>query len=176
VFIYTGILPVLKNQSGAAMVIGHEIGHVLAGHSFDTLLFMLPLTLLVSWYFGNWASESLQYLLNLPKSRKCELEADWIGCHMVAASCFDLEEAERVFQRLCEAVGGDQLDDSLSTHPTFGKRLDLINEVTKSHPVQCLAGGCPNQRFDWPGYSFLSQRPVRQLGRMSNEQLQKCFE
>lgn len=32
VFVTTSILPVLKNKDGAAIVLGHEMGHVLAGN------------------------------------------------------------------------------------------------------------------------------------------------
>jgi len=32
VAVYTGILPVTKDETGLAMVLGHEIGHVVAGH------------------------------------------------------------------------------------------------------------------------------------------------
>lgn len=35
VFFYTGILPVLENDSGVAMVMSHEMGHTLAGHCFS---------------------------------------------------------------------------------------------------------------------------------------------
>jgi predicted Zn-dependent protease len=37
VFVTTGIVPVLKNKDGAAMVLGHEIGHALAGTDFAIL-------------------------------------------------------------------------------------------------------------------------------------------
>src|SRR5690606_27027893 len=34
---YTGILPVCKNETGVAVVMGHEVSHALAGHSAEQM-------------------------------------------------------------------------------------------------------------------------------------------
>lgn len=51
--IQVGILPIFANHSGAAMVIGHEIGHVLAGHSYESLFLGLPLGAVAYLTLGN---------------------------------------------------------------------------------------------------------------------------
>ena len=33
--VYTGILPITKDDAGLAAVIGHEVGHVIARHSAE---------------------------------------------------------------------------------------------------------------------------------------------
>src|ERR1044072_1224374 len=37
VAVYTGILPITRDESGLAVVLGHEIGHVLAHHGGERL-------------------------------------------------------------------------------------------------------------------------------------------
>jgi Zn-dependent protease with chaperone function len=38
VFVYTGILPITKNDEGLAAVLGHEIAHNLAHHSAERMV------------------------------------------------------------------------------------------------------------------------------------------
>ena len=56
VFIYTGILPIMATQSGAAMVIGHELSHCLAGHASDGLILTAPLAWLAAPLLGMFGS------------------------------------------------------------------------------------------------------------------------
>jgi len=177
VFIYTGILPVFANQSGAAMVIAHEIGHVLAGHSFENLFYLLPMSILASYLLGSAGNSLLTYLVNLPRSRKAELEADAIGYHMMAASCFDIKEAPKVFNRLCEATGGDHADE-FATHPSWEKRLYQLGQLQKSSSVQNLACNCGQPRFNPARYHYLSHLNIytHKFPKITEEQLKKAFE
>lgn len=64
-------------------------------------------------------------LLDLPFSRKCESEADYIGLLLMAKSCYDPEEAIELWKRMAENNNTD-LISFLSTHPSHSKRIEDI--------------------------------------------------
>lgn len=46
VFVYSGILPIAKNDDGLAAILGHEIAHNLAGHAAEhmsSVVYLIPL-------------------------------------------------------------------------------------------------------------------------------------
>lgn len=146
VFVYTGILPVLENPSGTAMVLGHEMGHVQAGHTNEGMT-MLAVTLAISLalsIFGpgsDVAAGLWSLFVQLPKQRDAELEADLIGYSFMSNAGFDRREAVRVFERMRDATEGENEEMALEfirTHPVWYKRIDLLNECLENdtRPVQ----------------------------------------
>ena len=117
VFVYSGILPVAKNDDGLAAILGHEIAHNLARHAAEhmsSLIMLAP----VRWMFI--FLDSTGYTMGLgrvlgdiamelgiarPASRKQESEADYIGLMMMAKSCYDPGEAVKVWERMEKAQG-----------------------------------------------------------------------
>lgn len=67
-------------------------------------------------------------LLDLPFSRNCENEADYIGLLLMAKSCYDPEEAIELWKRMAENnnTNGDDLISFLSTHPSHSKRIENL--------------------------------------------------
>lgn len=66
VAVYTGILPVTKNATGLAVVLGHEIGHALANHSAQQMSQQQGIGLIGSVVSGagsgtNWGAAFEQY-------------------------------------------------------------------------------------------------------------------
>lgn len=53
---FTGLLPVLENQAGLAMVLAHEMSHCLAGHGSDALAVTLPLSLIAKVMAGEFGA------------------------------------------------------------------------------------------------------------------------
>jgi Zn-dependent protease with chaperone function len=43
VFVFSGILPIAKNDDGLAAILGHEIAHNLARHAAENMSSMIPL-------------------------------------------------------------------------------------------------------------------------------------
>lgn len=98
IVVFTGLLPITKNEAGLAAVIGHEIGHVWARHSAERLsqalladftfqTVNLALTLTNSKYRPVVAAATgigIHYGILLPFSREHELEADRIGQILMA--------------------------------------------------------------------------------------------
>lgn len=79
VFVYTGILPVCKDEDGLAAVLGHEIAHVVAHHpaervsnSFITLGAIFAMSFLFD-VSGHFSSFLLNLMYSLPNSRTQEV-------------------------------------------------------------------------------------------------------
>jgi len=64
-------------------------------------------------------------LLELPFSRKCESEADYIGLLLMAHACFDPNAAIVFWQRMSR-VQQPLSSDFFSTHPSHSKRISNI--------------------------------------------------
>ncbi|EEB91034.1 hypothetical protein MPER_10680 [Moniliophthora perniciosa FA553] len=90
IIVYTGILPVCKDETGLAAVLSHEIAHVVARHSAERLssqaiaiAFMILLT--ASGLDMGISSFLHSLLVDLPNSRTQEREADIMGLDPVKA-------------------------------------------------------------------------------------------
>jgi predicted Zn-dependent protease len=73
--------------------------------------------------------------MNLPFSRKQEMEADHIGLMLMASACYDPREAPRVWRGFTAFFSGDtmtELEMSLdfhSTHPSNKKRERMLDAL-----------------------------------------------
>ncbi len=149
--VYTGILPITKDEAGLATVLGHEIGHAVAHHGASRMS-----QTMVTQGIGNWAgkevsaSQYAQYqnvfmglygigskvAVELPYSRKQESEADHIGLVYMARAGYDPKEAVAFWQRFAaynQQQGGGQasfLAKFTRTHPLDSVRIqDLQREL-----------------------------------------------
>jgi predicted Zn-dependent protease len=139
VAVYTGILPITRDEAGLAAVLGHEIGHVLARHGGERLSQQMgvqtatqllagmassnPATVqLVSAALGAGASVGVL----LPFSRQQESEADHLGLILMAKAGYDPHAALELWQRMAEAAQGQRPPEFLSTHPSEATRIQQI--------------------------------------------------
>lgn len=127
-FVFSGLLPIARNEHGLATVLGHEIAHNLAGHVAErmsgqigtnillySLIFLTGgLAILGTQFFGGWA---LDLLFSRPMGRMQESEADYIGLMMMAEACYDPQQALGFWQRMERAQQGEP-PEWLSTHPS----------------------------------------------------------
>src|SRR5690554_5971297 len=136
VVIYTGLLPVTQTEEALAVVIGHEIAHVIAQHSSERLSQQVALQYggaIAGGLLGNsQAMQQLgqtvfglgaQYGVMMPYARKQEYEADEIGLIVMAMAGYDPQVAIPFWTRMAESGGGAQVPEFLSTHPTDSKRI-----------------------------------------------------
>jgi predicted Zn-dependent protease len=150
VCVYTGILPICKNIDGLATVLSHEVSHVLARHGAErmseTYTFFVPIFVLLS-LFGDWGSARVfqglfSVLVQLPNSRTHESEADALGVHLMAKSCYNVHESVRFWDRFDKAMKGqNSTPEFLSTHPNSSTRRDdliqLMPEVDQERAKYC---------------------------------------
>jgi len=143
--VYTGLLPVVKNEAGLAFVMGHEVGHAIAHHGAERLSQRLAVLggLGALWLYledqSTMSKENKQILIgalglgaevgiSLPFSRAHEREADVIGLMFMAKSGYPPEESVKVWNRMSAANDGINLPTFLSTHPSHEQRKETLRE------------------------------------------------
>jgi len=134
--VYTGILPITKDDAGLAAVIGHEVGHVLAHHSAERVSQQM-----VAQGLGGALAQGLgtnpqlgqQVVglavqgLQLPWGRQQESEADHIGLILMAKAGYDPHAARELWVRMAAASqGSSRPPEFLSTHPSEETRIKQI--------------------------------------------------
>ncbi|KAI0822120.1 peptidase family M48-domain-containing protein [Trametes gibbosa] len=148
IIVFTGILPVAKDENGLAGILGHEIGHAVARHASErysgikVFLFLAVLLDLIGIPFSSFLT---QVLYDLPNSRKQEYEADKIGLRLSSRACFDPEAIPQVFSRLGKlerAMSGVHID-FLTTHPASDKRSQVLREMLpEAYAAQAASPMC----------------------------------
>ncbi|KAI1365761.1 peptidase family M48-domain-containing protein [Xylaria arbuscula] len=138
VFVYSGLIPIARNEHGLAAVLGHEIAHNLAQHvgermssqlGANILLYsLITLTggigILVTSWLGNVI---LDLVFSRPMGRRQEAEADYIGLMMMAEACYDPQEALGFWQRM-KGMSEQEPPEWMSTHPSNSNRIQKIQE------------------------------------------------
>ena len=143
--IYTGILPITKDEAGLATVMGHEVAHAYAHHGAERMSEAMGMEM-VGQLLGATLSSAdpkvqaaaqTTYGLGsqlgraLPHSRKQESEADRIGLRYLARAGYDPEESVKFWERFAafnkQAGGGGTLW-FLRTHPLDETRIKQLKE------------------------------------------------
>lgn len=137
--VYTGILPFTKNDTGLAVVLGHEIAHAVANHGDERMSQGLLVQLggialaqaltkkpeltrqLALGAFGLGSEVGIL----LPYSRLQESEADQLGLIFMAMAGYDPHAAVGFWERMTEK-GKNAPPEFLSTHPSDKRRIENI--------------------------------------------------
>ena len=149
IVIYTGILPIAKNDAGLAAVMGHEVAHATSRHGAQRVFQEGALDIAVTGIQGSIADmdpEKQRLIMGaigvgskfgilLPYSRSHELEADEVGLHYMAKAGYDPEEAVRFWERMRDA-GGSKPPEFASTHPNDQKRIDNLKKIIKNKQLK----------------------------------------
>ncbi len=143
VVVYTGILPIAQNDTGLAVVMGHEIAHAIAEHgnermsqalvaqmggmALSTAIDEEPEKTKQLWMtvFGVGA----QYGAMLPYGRLQESEADRLGLIFMAMAGYDPNRAVTFWEKMAQEKGGQAPPEFLSTHPSDETRIKKIKET-----------------------------------------------
>ncbi len=143
---YTGIMPICQDETGVAVVMGHEIAHAIANHGRErvsqTVAAQTGLSI-VSIALGGGASTLTGEMIMqgagavtsmgiLKFSRKHESEADEMGLYFMAMAGYDPNAAPAFWERMA-GEGGDSPPEFLSTHPSHDTRIsDLKKNIPKA--------------------------------------------
>jgi metalloendopeptidase OMA1, mitochondrial len=140
VAVYTGILPIARDDAGLAAILGHEVAHAVARHGAERVSQQAgvnaALGALQAGLGGNAAlAQQVTALLGagatvgvlLPWSRTQESEADHLGLIYMAKAGYHPAAAKELWVRM-EAAGKGQAKppEFLSTHPSEATRIKQI--------------------------------------------------
>jgi predicted Zn-dependent protease len=147
VVFYTGIMPVCRDETGVAVVMGHEVAHAIANHGSERMSQGLLQQMggeALNASLANNPSETRilfgaayglasNYGAMLPFSRLHESEADKIGLIFMAMAGYDPREAPKFWERMAAQSGGSKPAEFMSTHPAHETRInDLNNQIPEA--------------------------------------------
>lgn len=138
VVVYTGILPLTKDDAGLAVVMGHEIAHAIADHGNERMsqeLAVQAAGIGLSVYMQQKPEQTQTIFMSafgvgsqmgvLAYSRQHELEADKLGLVFMAMAGYNPERAVTFWQDMAK-VGGSKPPEIMSTHPSDERRIAQI--------------------------------------------------
>jgi predicted Zn-dependent protease len=145
--VYTGIFPVAQTEAGLAIIMGHELGHVIARHGAERMSQQLGAQILgtalaVGFQASPYANTIMaayglgaQVGVLLPYSRLQESEADRIGLILAAKAGYDPQAAVGVWRRMAK-LPGRRPPPFLSTHPAPESRIEDIQKFLPQAAAQ----------------------------------------
>lgn len=138
VVVYTGILPLTKDDAGLAVVLSHEIAHAIADHGNERMsqeLAVQAAGIGLEVYMQQKPQQTHDLFMSvfgvgsqlgiLAYSRQHELEADKLGLVFMAMAGYDPERAVSFWQEMSK-VGGTKPLEILSTHPSDARRIAQV--------------------------------------------------
>ena len=138
IVIYTGILPVTGDETGLAVVVGHEVAHAVAKHANERMSQQMLAqygAVGLDAILGKSSSAvktigqsvyglGAQYGIMLPYNRKQELEADHLGLVFMAIAGYNPQVALAFWERMSQQASA--APEFMSTHPSDQTRIDGI--------------------------------------------------
>lgn len=151
VYIYTGIIKQMKDESELAGVIGHEIAHVTQHHYRDAMAKQAGLSLLVqalvddnSGQLTQLVAGSLFQLASLKVSRGNESDADHSGTLYLAETKRNPRGIAKFFARMTDPGA-----EWASTHPAPTTRVADVNaEVDGDPKLKAEADKAPANNYE----------------------------
>jgi predicted Zn-dependent protease len=134
---YTGIMPICQDETGVAVVMGHEVAHAIANHGRERI----SQQILAQYGLGTLSAlmgqnptggqELFMQAIGagtnvgmLAFSREHESEADHIGLIFMTMAGYDPNAAPIFWERMGELSKGQSPPEFLSTHPSHRTRIN----------------------------------------------------
>lgn len=148
IVVFEGILPLTQDETGLAIVLGHEIAHAVAKHSAEQLSTQMRQQYAAqiggsvlnqvakskglssnSVSLINMAGQMGFKFANLKYSRNNESEADHLGVIFAAMAGYDPQQAIPFWQRMAQLSGNSGKSDLFSDHPSDEKRIAALQKL-----------------------------------------------
>lgn len=140
IVVYEGILPYTQDETGLAVVLGHEVAHAVAKHANERMSQQMMTeygTAAIGTALGGTSAGvqqaaaaaiglGSQYGILLPYSRKQELEADELGLIFMAMAGYNPSQAAAFWTRMSQQ--GTSTPEFMSTHPSDNTRIQQIEK------------------------------------------------
>ncbi len=155
IVVYSGILPITKDDAGLATVLGHEVSHALANHGQQRMSAGLLQQLGgagVALATGGKSAETQQLAMTaygaatqyggmLPFSRSHESEADKIGLTLMAIAGYNPDQAIIFWSRMASNAGGNKPPEFMSTHPSDETRIAALKALVPEAKAEAAKFG-----------------------------------
>jgi predicted Zn-dependent protease len=137
IVVYTGILPLTRNDAALATVLGHEVAHATAEHAAERIEREHLTKVAAAIIAGGVAFTPREYLRvvallgaadSLPFSRSQESEADHIGLVYMARAGYQPRQAVAFWKRMQRASKGKEPPEFASDHPSDEHRIERIEQ------------------------------------------------
>ena len=120
IYVYKGLLEFVDNDAELAGVIGHEMGHIINGHSAKQGVLGVAIALIANKLTKNQTVNAVgQQLAQSKLSRTDEFEADITGVDLMKKAGYN----PLAMVSLLNKISGDAYIDILQTHPSGEKRI-----------------------------------------------------
>ncbi len=137
IYIHTGMLALIENESQLAIILAHEMTHVINRHvlkSFRSLKNKTTFFTATLGAFGPFAT--LGAISSITGySRALETEADEQGFEVLLNAGYDVYEAPKVFDRMKDFSKDEEIKVPFffSTHPQLVGRVENLNRLIKEN-------------------------------------------
>lgn len=162
--IYTGMINKLDaTDDEIGQVMGHEIGHALAGHGAEKMSVQLASNIAVLAVSASVSKNNKDFqntndaltfaalaFVNLPNSRVAEVESDRIGIELAARAGFSPEAAVTLWEKMAKLSNGKGKGDFFSTHPAPERRQENLRALALPMKPLYVAGlDNSGNAYDW---------------------------
>ena len=158
VFIFDGMIELCEyDYDRLGIILGHELAHVIAEHSAESVcrsslfllldaIFWVGLSVIFpsDYMFGitEWFRfQGLDHFIDLPYSRMNETEADYIGAIIADRCGFDINKSVQLWNDM-EQQSGDSIPEIFSTHPNsinraiqMDKWISVVKRLNKRYHI-----------------------------------------
>eukprot|EP01025_Chloroclados_australasicus_P019312 TRINITY_DN20532_c0_g1_i7.p4 TRINITY_DN20532_c0_g1~~TRINITY_DN20532_c0_g1_i7.p4 ORF type:complete len:262 (+),score=34.21 TRINITY_DN20532_c0_g1_i7:1923-2708(+) len=197
IVVFTGLMDILnRDEDELAVVVAHEVAHVVARHSAERIGLKILTTLiagLITFYIlsrqdnrrsprgrGGYGggpfsqqnqivsgavSQGAALLVELPGSRRHEMEADLVGLKLAGLAGYDITKAPRVWEIMGQKEGGRAPASWASTHPASSKRQQVLQRELELMEEHGLKGESAYTKvFATTSYFALQQSAILKSG------------
>jgi len=143
VFVTTGLMRFIQDDTELALVLGHELSHHVLGHitkKMGNMILGSLIDILIAATTGVNTQGTFQKLGGIIYSKEFEKEADYLGTYIAARGGYDVSNATELWRRMAVEFPSAISETFLATHPSSPERFLLIEETVKEINEKKLKG------------------------------------
>lgn len=141
VYVLEGLIDAMDSENALAMVLAHEIAHILnrdpivaMGRGLTVSLALASVTGFSNSGAADWLIQQMGLATVMSFTRDQERAADALALKMLQAHYGNVQGAETLFQLMAERSA--EPPELLNTHPLNARRLAAIEDFARRHPQQ----------------------------------------
>jgi beta-barrel assembly-enhancing protease len=133
IIVNTELIKILDSESGLALVLAHELGHLERKHLVKSLISQNSSALIKHFIFkDNRIVSAISYAGGLHYSRETEKDADMFGINLVNKLYCNVPGKLEFFEKMSKLENAGKLQEYFSTHPLSSSRLDYLSAEIKA--------------------------------------------